>query len=228
MHKTRRKQQRKDYRHLFRKIGNIKEIFHQKLGPIKDKNGSDLVDAKEIRKRCNTWKEYMEELYKNDLNEPDYYDGVVSHPEPDILECEVKWVLGNSAVYKASGCNRILVELLRTLRDDAIKVLYSLCQQIWKTQQWSQDWKRSILTPIPKKGNTKECSSHQIISLISYAIKLILKILHAGLQCYVNQELPDVQAVFKKNRGTREQIVNILWITEKAREFQKKHLPLFH
>ena len=108
----------------------------------------------------------MEELYKNDLNEPDYYDGVVSHPEPDILECEVKWVLGNSAVYKASGCNRILVELLRTLRDDAIKVLYSLCQQIWKTQQWSQDWKRSVFIPILKKGNAKECSNYCTVALV--------------------------------------------------------------
>ena len=111
---------------------------------------------------------------------------------------------------------------------DAIKVLLSTFQQIWKTQQWPQDWKSSILIPIPKKGSTKECSSHQIIPLISYSIKLILKILHAGLQHYVNRELPDVQAVFRKSRGTREQIVNILWIIEKAREFQKKHLPLFH
>ena len=124
-------------RDLFRKIGNTKGTFHPKMGTIKDRNGRDLVDSEEIKKR---WKEYMEELYKKGLNELGYYDGVVSHPEPDILECEIKWALGSTSVNKASGCNGITVELFKTLKDDAIKVLHSLYQQIWKTQQWPQDW----------------------------------------------------------------------------------------
>ena len=123
------------------------------MDTIKDRNGRDLVDAEEIKKR---WKEYTEELYKKDLNELDNYDGMVSYPEPDILECEVKWTLGSTAVNKASGYDGIPIELLKTLKDDAVKVLHSICQQIWKTQQWPQDWKRSILIPIPKKGSTKE------------------------------------------------------------------------
>ena len=127
------------------------------MGTIKDKNGRDLVDAEKIKKR---WKGYTEELYKKDLNESDYYDSVVSHLEPDILECEVKWALRSTAVNKASGCDDILAELFKYLKDDAIKVLHSLCQKIWKTQLWSQDWKRSILIPIPKKGSTKECANH--------------------------------------------------------------------
>ena len=118
------------------------------MGTIKDKNGRDLVDAEKIKKR---WKGYTEELYKKDLNEPDYYDTVVSHPEPDTLECEVKWALRRTAVNKASGCDEISAELFKSLKDDAIKVLHSLCQQIWKAQQWSQDWKRSILIPFPRR-----------------------------------------------------------------------------
>ena len=150
-------------------------------------------------------------VFLKDLNEPDYSDGVISHPEPDILECEVKWVLRSTAVNKASGCDGIPVELFKTLKDDAIKVLHSICQQIWKTQQWLQDQKMSILIPIPKT-----------IALIFYAGKVMLKILHARLQHYVNQEHPDVQAGFRKDRGTRDQIANICWIIEKVREFQKK------
>ena len=144
----------------------------------------------------------MEELYKKDLNEPDNYDDVLSHPEPNILECEVKRALGSTAVNKARGCDGISVELFKTLKDDAIKELHSICQQIWKTRQWSQDWKRSILIPVPKKGSTKECSNHWTIVLISHASKVILKILHARLQHYVNKELPDIQAGFRKGTGT--------------------------
>ena len=143
-------------RDLFWKIGDSKGTFCLKMGAIKTKNSRDQVDAEEIKKR---WKVYMEELYKKDLNEPDYYDGVVSHPEPDILESEVKLALESTAVNKASGCDKISVELFKTLKDDAIKVLHSICQQIWKTQQWSQDWERSIFTLIPKKDSTKECAS---------------------------------------------------------------------
>jgi len=112
---------------------------------------------------------------------------VVSHPEPDILESKVKWALGSTAVNKASGCNGIPVELFKTLKDDAVKVLYPICQHIWKTQQWPQDWKRSLLEPIPKKGSTKECASHQTIILISHASKVTLKILHARLQHYATK-----------------------------------------
>ena len=157
---------------------------------------------------------------QKDLDEPDYY-GVVTHSESDILEREVKWALRSTGVNKASGCNEIPAELFKSLKDDAIKVLHSLCQQIWKTQQWPQDWKRSILIPIPKKGSTKECANHQTIALISHASKVMLKILHARLQHYVNQELPDVQTGFRKGRGTEDQVANLNWIIEKVREFQK-------
>ena len=170
----------------------------------------------------------MEELYKKDLNEWDYYDGVVSYPEPEILEGKVKRTLRSTAINKASGCDEILAELFKSLKDDAIKVLHSLCQQIWKTQQWPQGWKRSSFILIPKKGSTKECANHWTIALISHASKVMLKILHAKLQHYANQELPDVQDGFRNGRGTRDQIANILWIIEKAREFQKKHPSLFY
>ena len=188
------------------------------MGTIKDKNGRDLVDAEEIKKR---WKDYMEELYRKDLNEPDYNDGVVNLPKPDVLDSEVKWALGNTVVNKTSGCNGIPLELFKTLKDDATKVLHSICQQIWKTQEWPQDWKRSIFIPVPKKGSTTECANHRTIALLSDASKVMLKILHARLQRYANQELPDVQAGFRKGRGTRNQIANFSRIIEKAREFQK-------
>ena len=123
----------------------------------------------------------MEELNKRDPKEPDYYNGVVPHPETDILECEVKWALRSTAVNKASGCDEILAELFKSLKEDIIKVLHSLCQQIWKTQKWPQDWNRLILIPNPKKGSTIECVNHQTITLISHASKVMLKVLHARL-----------------------------------------------
>ena len=141
--------------------------------------------------------------------------------EPDILECEVKWALGSITTNKASADDEIPVELFQILKDDAVKVLHSVCQHIWKTQQWPQDWKRSIFIPILKKGNAKECSGYRTIALISHTSKVMLKILQARLQQYVNWELSDVQAGFRKGRGTRDQIPNIHWIIEKAREFQK-------
>ena len=148
---------------------------------------------------------------------------MITHLEPDILECEVKWALGSITTNKASGGDGIPVELFQILKDDAVKVLYSICQQIWKTQQWPQDWKRSVFIPIPKKGNAKECSNYHAIALISHSSKVILKIKqsNARLQQYMNGELPDVQAGFRKGRGTRDQIANIRWIIKKAREFQK-------
>ena len=129
--------------------------------------------------------------------------------------------LGSITTNKASGSDGIPVELFQILKEDAVKVLHSICQQIWKTQQWPQDWKRSVFIPIPKKGNPKECSNYHIIALISHTSKVMLKILQARLQQYVNHELPDVQAGFRKGRWTRDQIANFCWIIKKAREFQK-------
>ena len=172
--------------------------------------------------------EYTEELYKKDLYEPDNHDGVITHLGPDILEFEVKWDLGSITTNKASGGDGIPVELFQVLKDDAVKVLHSTCQQLWKTQQWPQDWKRSVFTPIPKKGNAKECSNYHTITLISHASKVMLKILQARLQQYVNCELPDVQAGFRKGRGTRNQIANIHWIIEKSKKIPEKHLLLLY
>ena len=151
----------------------------------------------------------------------DNHDGVITHLEPDILECEVKQALGSITTNKAGGGNRIPVELFQILEDDAVKVLHSICKQIWKTQQWPQDWKRSIFIPIPNKSNAKECSNCCTIALISHTSKVMLKILQARLQQYVNRQVPDVQAGFRKGRGTRYQMANICWIIKKAREFQK-------
>ena len=148
-------------------------------------------------------------------------NGEITHLEPDILESEVKWVLGSIITNKASGGDRIPVELFQIPKDDAVKVLHSICQQIWETQQWPHDWKRSFFILIPKKGNGKQCSNYCTIALISHSSKVMLKILQARLQQYVNQELPDVQAGFRKGRRTTDQTANIHWITEKAREFQR-------
>ena len=126
------------------------------MGTIKDRNGMDLTETEDIKR----WQEYTE-LYKKDLHDPDNHDGVITHLEPDILECEVKWALGNITMNKVSGSDGIPAELFQILKDDALKVLHSICQQIWKTQQWPQDWKRSVFIPIPKKGNTKKCSNYQ-------------------------------------------------------------------
>ena len=178
----------------------------------------DLTKPEDIKKR---WQEYTEELYKKDLHDQDNHDGVITHLEPDILECEVKWTLESTTMNKVSGGNGIPGELFQILKDDAVKVLYSICQQIWQTQQWPQDWKRSVFIPIPKKGNAKECSNYHTIALISQASKVMLKILQARLQQYVNHELPDVQAGFRKGRGTKDQIANICQIIVKATEFQK-------
>ena len=165
-------------RDLFKKIRDTKEIFHAKMGSIKDRNGRDLTEAENIKKK---WQEYTEELYKKYLHNPDDHDGVITHLEPDILECEVKWALGSITKNKASQGDGIPVELFQILKDDAVKVLHSIWQQIWKTQQWPQDWKRSVFIPVPKKGNAKECSNYLTIALISHASKGMLKILQARL-----------------------------------------------
>ena len=152
----------------------------QKMGSIKDRNGIDLTEAEDIKKR---WQEYTEELYKEDIHNPDNHNGVITHThlQPDILECEVKWVLGSITMSKASGGDGIPVKLFQILKDDAVKVLHSICQQISKTQQWPQDWKRSVFISISKKGNVKECSNYHTTALISHVSKVILKILQARL-----------------------------------------------
>ena len=185
----------------------------------------DLTETEDIKKM---WQEYTEELYKKDLHNPDNNDGVITQLEPDILERKVKWALENITTNKASGGDGIPVELFQILKDDAGKGLHSICQQIWKAQQWLQDWKRSVFILIPKKGNAKECSNYHTIALISHASIVMLKILQARLQRYVNRELPDVQAGFRKGRGTRDQIDNICWVMEKAREFQKIYIFLLY
>ena len=183
----------------------------------------DLTEAEDIKK---TQQEYTEELYKKDLHNPDNHDGVITHLEPDILECEVKWALGSITTNKASAGDGIPVELFQILKDDAVKVLHSICQQIQKTPQWPQDWKWSVFIPIPKKGNAKEYSKYHTIALIFHTSKVILKILQVRLQQYVNRELPDVQAGFRKGRGTRDQIANIQLYHQKSKRIPEKHLLL--
>ena len=156
------------------------------MGSMMDRNGMDLTEAEDIKKR---WQEYTEEMYKTDLHDPDNHDGVITHLEPDILDCEVKWALESITTNKASGGGVIPVELFQILKDDAMKVLHSICQHIWKTQQWPQDWKRSVFILIPKKGNAKKCSNYRTIALISHASKVMLKILQARLQQYVNFQM---------------------------------------
>ena len=164
------------------------------------------TEAEDIKKR---WQEDTEEQYRKDLHDQDNHNGVITHLEPDILECEVKWALESITTNKASGGDGIPVELFQILKDDAMKVLHSICQEIWKTQQWPQDWKRSVFIPIPNKGNAKECSNYCTIALISHTSKVMLKILQARLQQYVNCELPAVQAGFRKSREIRDEIANI-------------------
>ena len=168
---------------LFKKIRDTKGTFHAKMGTIKDRNGMDITEAEDIKKR---WQEYTEELFKKDLHDPNDNDGMITHLEPDILECEVKWALGSITTIKASGGDGIPAELFQILKDDAVKVLHSICQQICKTQQWPWDWKRSVFILIPKKGNAEECSNYCTIALISHASKVMLKILQVRLQQYVN------------------------------------------
>ena len=192
-------------RDFFKKIRDTKGTFHAKMGSIKDRNGMVLTEAEDIKKR---WQEYTEELYKKDLHDPDNHDGVITDLEPDILECEVKWALESITMNKASGGDRIPVELFQILKDDAVKVLHSVCQQIC---QFSLE-NSAVATGLEKvsfHSNPKECSNYHTIALISHTSKIMLKILQARLPQYVNHELPDVQAGFRKGRGTRGQIANI-------------------
>ena len=161
-------------RDLFKKTRDAKGTFHAKMGTIKDRNGMDLTEAEDVKKR---WQEYTEKLHKKDLQDPDNHDGVITLLELEILECEVKWALGSITMNKASGGDEIPVELFQIRKDDAVKVLHSLCQQIWKTLQWPQDWKTSVFIPMTKKGNAKECSNYHTFALISHTSKVMLKIL---------------------------------------------------
>ena len=158
-------------RDFFKKTGDTKGIFHAKTGTIKDRNGKNLIETEEIEEMNQ---EYTEKLYKKSLNDQDNYNGVVTHLEPDILKCEVKWALGSITMNKASGSYGMPAELFQILKDDAIKVLHSICQQIWKTQEWPQDWKRSIFIPISKKGSVKECSNYWTF-VLSMLVRLCSK-----------------------------------------------------
>ena len=210
-------------RDLFKKIRNTKRTFHAKMGSIKDRNCMDLTEAGDMKKRCQ---EYTEELYKKDLHDSDNLDGVITHLEPEILECEVNWALGSITTDKASGSDGIPVELFQILKDDAVKVLHS-CQQIWKNEQWPQDWKSSVFIPIPKKGNARKCSNYCTIALISHTSKVMLQILQASLQQYMNHELPDVQASFEKAEDQRSNCQHPL-DHQKSKRVQEKHLFLLY
>ena len=177
----------------------------------------NLTEAEDIKKR---WQEYIGELYKKDLHDPDNHNGVITDLEPDILEWEVKWALGSITTNKANGGDGIPVELFQILKDDAVKELYSICQQIWKTQQWPRDWKRSVFIPIPKKGNAKQCSNYHTIALISHASKEILKILQARLQQYMNMNFQMFKLILEKAEEPEIKLLTSADI-EKAREFQK-------
>ena len=169
-------------RDLFKKIRDPKGIFHAKMSTINDRNHMDLIEAEDTKK---WWQEYTEELYRKDLNDQDNNGGVITHLEPDILKCEVKWALGSITTNKASGGDGIPAELFQILKDDAVKMLHSICQQIWKTQQWPQDWKRSVFIPVSKIGNAKECSTYHTIALISHASQVMLEFLQARLWQYI-------------------------------------------
>ena len=169
----------------------------------------------------------IHKLYKKDLHDPDNQDSVITHLESDILECEVKWALESITTSKASQGDWIPIELFQILKDDAVKVLHSICQQIWKTQQWPQDWERSVFIPIPKKGNAKECSNYCTIALISHASTVMFQILQARLQQYVNHELPDVQVVWEKQRNQTSNCQHLL-DPGKSKRVPEKHLFLLY
>ena len=165
----------------------------------------DLTEAEDIKKR---WQEYTE-LYKKDLHDPDDHNGVITHLEPDILEFGVKWALGIITTNKASGADEIPVELFQILKVGSVKVFNSICQKIWKTQLWAQDWKRSVFIPIPKKGSAKECSNYCTIAFMSHTSKVMLKILQYRFQQYMNCELSDIQVGFRKCKVTKYQTASI-------------------
>ena len=201
---------------LFKKIRDTKGTFHAKMRSIKDRNGMDLTEAEDIKKRWQNTQNYTKKIFTTQI---------ITHPWP---EWEVKWALGSFATNKASGGDGIPAALFQIPKDDAVKVLHSICQHIWKTQQWPQDWKRSVFISISKDGNAKECSNYCTIALISHPSKVMLKILQDSLQQYVNCELPDVQADFRKGRGTRESSCQYTLGHRKSKRVQEKHLFLLY
>ena len=203
---------------FFKKIRDTKGIFHAKMGTIKDKNGMDVTEAEDIKKR---WQKYTEELYKKVLYDLDNCDGMISHLEPDILECEIKWALGSITMNKASGGDGIPAQLFQVLEDDAVKVLHSIYQQIWTTQQWPQDWKRLVFIPIPKKGKANECSNYHTVALILHARQVILKILQVRLQQDMHQELPDVQTGLEKAEELEVILPTSVGSSKKQETFRK-------
>ena len=196
------------------------------MGTIKDRNGKGLKEAQDTEKR---WQEYTE-LYKRDRNDPDNDDNVITHLEPGILECKVKWSLGSSITNKASGADGIPAELFQILKDDTVKVLHSICQQIWKTQRWPQNWKRSVFITISKKGNAKGCSNYHIITLISHASKVMLKILQTRFQQYMNHKLSNVKAFTSRCKKQKNQRSNFQHLLDhrKSKRIPEKHLLLLH
>ena len=170
-------------RDLIKNIRDNKGTFHAKIGTMKDRNSMDLTEAEDTKKR---WQKYTEELHRKDLNDLDKNNGVITRLEPDILRYEVKWALGSITTNKASGGDGTPAELFQVLKDDTVKVLHLICQKIWTTQQGPQQWKRLVFIPVPKKGNAKECSNDRTIALISHTTKVMLKILQASLQQYMN------------------------------------------
>ncbi|CAF3391752.1 unnamed protein product [Rotaria socialis] len=211
-------------RDLFKKIKYFRGQFIPRNGTLTDQNGKHLINGDEIK---NKWKQYTEELYKKEINgtgnlELDNYE-----LEPDILESEVKFAIETLANGKAPGHDGIPIECFKAIKEDAVKILTKLCQQIWKTQKWPQDWKTSLLIPIPKNGNAKDCSNYRTIALISHASKIMLKIIQRRLEPFLEREMPVTQAGFRKGRGTRDQIANLRWLMEKAREYQKEFYLCF-
>ena len=212
-------------RDFFKKIRDTKGTFHAKMGSIKDRNGMDLTEAEDIKKR---WQEYTEELYKKDLHNPDNHNGVITHThlEPDILEYKVKWALGSITMNKASGGDGIPVELFQILKDDALKVLHSICQQIWKTQQWKRTGKGQFSLQSQRKAMPENAQTNAQLNS-SHTSKVMLKILQARLQQYVNRELPDVQAGFRKGRGTKIELPTSTG-SQKSKRVPEKHLFLLY
>ena len=201
-----------------------REHFLPKDGSKKDRAGMDLTEAEDTKKK---WQEYTEELYIKDLHDPDNHDGVIPHLEPDILECEVKWALGSITMKNASGGDGIPVELFQILNGDAVKVLHSICQQVWKTQQWPQGWKMSVFIPVPKKGNAKECSNYCTIALILHASKVMLKILQARVQQYRNREFQMFKLDLEKVEEPEIKLP-IYTGSSKKQENSRKHLFLLY
>ena len=208
-------------RNMFKIIKQITGTYTPKTGIIRDKAGNELYTEEEIKER---WREYTEELYRgDDQNWAAADEEEMLELEPRILESEVRWALQNIAKGKSEGTDGLPIELLQNLQEDSIKTLTALCQEIWSTQQWPTDWKRSIFIPIPKKGKANDCTNYRTIALISHTSKIVLKIIQARLKQYLNRELPEAQAGFRRGRGTRDHIANMRWIMEKPMNSKRKY-----